>query len=370
MRRRSADYVIVGAGAAGCVLANRLSEDSSVSVLLIEAGHSDRHPLFHVPKGVPLLMARAKNLWAYGVTTTADVADQSRYWLRGKVLGGSTSVNGLMYVRGRAIDFDTLAEQAGPGWDWSHIGKAYAELEAHELGAAPNRGAAGPLRISLPGPDLLGPWHETVMAAGEEMGLARAEDTNQAEDAEIIGLGARTSYKGRRQSAAVAFLRPARRRRNLTIVTGALVDKVIFEDRSAVGVSFQRRGDQEIAHADREVILAAGAMASPGILERSGVGGHTHSARQPRRGREPARALGLDDAVAAEQSPIFGQSAASWAEVAWLDRPLSGHRKGCSGRSHLRCRGLAEEQARRQPDRHAIPSGAAQPGLRSNGEDD
>ncbi len=272
MRRRSADYVIVGAGAAGCVLANRLSEDPSVSVLLIEAGGSDRHPLFHVPKGVPLLMGRAKNLWAYGVAVMPAAAEASEFWLRGKVLGGSTSINGLMYVRGRAADFDGLADRAGSDWNWEHFAKAYAALESHELGAGPDRGGSGPLRISLPGPDIVRPWHETVIAAGEEMGLARVEDTNQSEDAEIIGLSARTSYHGRRQSAAVAFLRPVRRRPNLTIITGAVVDKVIFEGRCATGVSFERRGSRLTAHANREVILAAGAMASPGILERSGIG--------------------------------------------------------------------------------------------------
>lgn len=272
MAQQSFDYVIVGSGAAGCVLANRLSADPSVSVALIEAGGSDRFPLFGIPKAVPKLMNRPSNLWAYATEPEDATAGKVEYWLRGKVLGGSTSVNGLMYVRGQPADFDAIAELSSDDWNWEQIGPAYAAIEGHELGAAKDRGGDGPLRISLPGRDVRNAWHEAILAAGRNMGLPVKEDINQPDNDEGIGYNPRTVYKGRRQSAATAFLKPVLHRRHLTVITGATCDRVLFEAKRATGVAVNRKGRSETIAARREVIIAGGAMSSPGILERSGIG--------------------------------------------------------------------------------------------------
>lgn len=265
------DYVIVGAGAAGCVLAYRLSEDPAVKVALIEAGGSDRHPLYQVPKGVPLLMTRPASLWTYPTEPEDSNANKTEYWLRGRVLGGSTSVNGLMWVRGQPADFDAIAELSSDDWDWRHVGAAYAALERHELGAGQDRGGSGPLRISLPGRDVRMRWHDAVIAAGRSMGLLVKEDVNQPDNDQGVGYNPRTIWAGRRQSAASAFLRPARKRPNLTVITHATADRVLFDGARTTGVLCHKRG-RELTVNGAEVILCGGAMASPGILERSGIG--------------------------------------------------------------------------------------------------
>ena len=264
------DYVIVGAGAAGCVLAYRLSEDPAVRVVLIEAGPRDRHPFIFMPKGLAKVMQDPSHLWVYASTPEAATAGAPEVWVRGRVLGGSSSVNGMMYVRGQPSDFDAMAEDTSDDWSWKHIGAAYAALEAHELGEAPTRGAKGPLRVSMP--TLRDRLSEAMIAAGAGLGWPVKADVNAPDDGEGIGYAPRTIHKGRRQSAAEAFLRPAARRPNLTVLTDAMVDRVVFEGRRAVGVSVIRDGRTEVVRADREVILACGAMASPGVLERSGVG--------------------------------------------------------------------------------------------------
>lgn len=264
------DYVIVGAGAAGCVLAYRLSEDPSVRVALLEAGPADSHPFIHMPKGLAKVMQDPQHLWAYGTTPEAATGGGSETWVRGRVLGGSTSVNGMMYVRGQPADFDTLAELGGDDWSWRHIGQAYAALESHELGADATRGALGPLNVTLPTHrDAL---TEAMVQAGAAMGWPVKTDVNAPDDGEGIGYAPRTIHKGKRQSAAVAFLNPARSRPNLEIRTGVVVDRVVFEGRRATGVVGQSGGRPVELRARREVILAGGAMASPGVLERSGIG--------------------------------------------------------------------------------------------------
>ncbi|MBA2933824.1 GMC family oxidoreductase N-terminal domain-containing protein [Sphingomonas sp. CGMCC 1.13654] len=266
------DYVIVGAGAAGCVLAYRLSEDPSISVAVIEAGGRDTHPFFRVPKAVPKLMGRAANIWAYPTKAEPGTGNKVETWLRGRVVGGSTSINGLMYVRGQPADFDAIAELSSDDWNWRHIGAAYAALEGHELGAEGTRGGDGPLKLSLPGKDVRGPWHEAVIAAGHAMGLPVKEDVNVPDDDEGVGYNPRTVHKGRRVSAATAFLRPAERRRNVTVITDATVDRVVLEETKAVAIRYLKGGAAQEVRATRDIILAAGAMASPGILERSGIG--------------------------------------------------------------------------------------------------
>ena len=266
----SFDYVIVGAGAAGCVLAYRLSTDPKTSVCLIEAGPRDTHPFIAMPKGLAKVMSDPKHLWAYASEPDACTAGESEVWVRGRVLGGSSSVNGMMYVRGQPADFDAIAELSSDDWNWQHVGAAYAALENHELGAAETRGDRGPLRVTMP--TLRDPLSDAQIKAGESMGWPRKEDVNTPDNDDGIGYTPRTIAGGKRQSAAVAFLRPAERRANLTILTECTVDRVTFEGKRAIGVEFLRAGKRERVAIQREVIVCGGAMASPGILERSGIG--------------------------------------------------------------------------------------------------
>lgn len=264
------DYIICGAGPAGCVLAYRLSENPKVRVALIEAGPRDRHPFISMPKGLAKVMQDPKHLWVHMSEPEESTAGQSEAWVRGRVLGGSSSVNGMMYVRGQPADFDAIAERSSEDWSWPHIGNAYRALEDHELGADETRGNAGPLKISMPTQRL--PISDAQIAAGEAMGWARKADVNAPDDAVAIGYAPRTIYKGKRQSAAAAFLRPAEKRPNLAVFTERTVDRVLFEGTRAIGVEVLHNGIRETIGATHEVILCGGAMASPSILERSGIG--------------------------------------------------------------------------------------------------
>ncbi len=264
------DYIIAGSGAAGCVLAYRLSANPANRVLVLEAGPRDTHPLIHMPKGIAKVMADPKHIWAHESRPEASTANKAEYWARGKVLGGSTSINGMMYVRGMPADFDGIAELSSDDWGWEHIGKAYAALENHELGAAETRGASGPIHITLPThTDALS---EAQVAAGHALGWGAKRDMNEPDDAVSIGYAPRTVYKGKRESAAKAFLKPAMARPNLTVLTDAVVDKVLFDGQRAAGVRVVVAGTARDILTDGEVILCGGALASPAILERSGIG--------------------------------------------------------------------------------------------------
>ncbi|MFM6853083.1 MAG: GMC family oxidoreductase [Sphingopyxis sp.] len=264
------DYIIVGAGAAGCVLAYRLSQDPAVRVALIEAGPRDTHPFIAMPKGLAKVMQDPKHLWVHASTPEPATAGQVEHWVRGRVLGGSSAVNGMMYVRGQPADFAAIAELSSADWDWPHIEQAYCAMENHELGAAPYRGQGGPLNISMP--TMRDELSEAQIAAGVAMGWTRKQDVNQPDDDVGVGYAPRTIWKGKRQSAATAFLRPAQQRPNLTILTDCTVDHVLFDGTRATGIAMVRNGATEQVAANREVILCGGALASPALLERSGVG--------------------------------------------------------------------------------------------------
>lgn len=259
-----------GAGAAGCVLANRLSADPGIRVCLIEAGPRDTHPFIAMPKGLAKVMADPRHLWAYASRPDACTGGQSETWVRGRVLGGSSSVNGMMYVRGQPADFDAIAELTSSDWSWAHIGPAYAALENHELGQGEMRGTGGPLHVSMP--TTCDALSEAQISAGEALGLPRKVDVNSPDNGDGIGLTPRTIYKGKRQSAATAFLRPAEGRPNLTVLTEATVDRVVFAGRRARGVEFVKDGKRVMVPCHGEVIVCGGAMATPAILERSGIG--------------------------------------------------------------------------------------------------
>jgi choline dehydrogenase-like flavoprotein len=267
------DYVIVGAGAAGCVLAHRLSEDPAITVALLEAGGTDKHPFVQMPKGLAKVMADPSRTWMYQADPEKQNAfSKEEFWARGRLMGGSSSINGMMYVRGQPADFDEIAAQSSDDWSWQKIGAAYKALESHELGADATRGDKGPLHLTLA--DRRNALTEAMIEAGVAMGLKRKVDVNAPDGDPCVGYSSRTIWHGRRQSASVAFIDPIRQRPNLTVITNALADKVNFDGRrarSVVVVNGDTRQRSEIA-ARREIILAAGAMASPGILQRSGIG--------------------------------------------------------------------------------------------------
>jgi choline dehydrogenase len=264
------DYLIVGAGAAGCVLANRLSANPKTRVALLEAGPTDNHPFIHMPKGLAKVMSDPAHVWAYPSKPEAANAQTSEVWVRGRVLGGSSAVNGMMYVRGQPADYDTIAQSTSDDWSWEHIGPAYKALECHELGADETRGDKGPLHITVP--DTRDTLTDAMVGAGKTLGWSEKTDTNSPEEVEAIGYAPRTVYKGRRQSAATAFLHPIRDRSNLSIFTDSVADRIIFEGKRATGVAVLRAGKRETIQVRGEIILCGGAMASPGILERSGIG--------------------------------------------------------------------------------------------------
>jgi choline dehydrogenase-like flavoprotein len=257
------DYIIVGAGSAGCILAERLSSEPKNKILLLEAGPPDTSPFIHMPRGAAKLYGSTSHAWHFVTEPHDDIP--AEVWFRGKVLGGSSSINGMMYFRGQPQDYDGWEALGAKGWGWSDMGRAFRAIERHELGADNVRGGNGLLGVSVERDR--NPFAEAFIAAGEQMGLPRVEDINRPEQ-EGVGYAPRTVWKGRRQSTARTFLKEARKRPNLKIMTGVLVDKVLFEGRRAIGVA-TNRGE---FRAGGEVILSAGGLMSPQILHRSGIG--------------------------------------------------------------------------------------------------
>lgn len=282
------DYIIVGGGTAGCVLADRLSADPALSVLLVEAGEQDTNPLIAMPRGFAELLGDPSTAWHYP-TRPFGPAEQVEYWVRGKTLGGSSSVNGMVYNRGNRADYDAIAELGNPGWGWDEMLPVFKTIEDNQLGASELRGAGGPLHISTT--DGGDPLLEDVITAGTELGWQRARDLNES-DEERIGYTMATIRDGRRFSAANAFLHPITDRPNLTVALRTSVDRVVLEDGRAIGIRGRQDGHAVEYRATREVILSSGALATPKILQLSGIGD-----------REALRAAGVDLAV---DSPNVG----------------------------------------------------------------
>ena len=251
------DYVIVGGGTAGCVLANRLSASGAYRVLIIEAGPPDRYPWIHIPIGYAKTMFNPRYNWGFCTEPEPELNGRKLYWPRGKVLGGSSSINGLIYIRGQAQDYDNWAAEGNPGWAWKDVLPIFRKLEGNERGASQYHGGDGPLGCSdiHERPELM----EAIVRAGNDIGVPKTDDFNGPSQ-EGIGYYQLLTRNGRRSSTAVSYLKPARNRANLDVVTEAMVERVLFSGTQAIGVRYKRHGASLDVRANREVILCAGAV--------------------------------------------------------------------------------------------------------------
>lgn len=264
------DYIIIGGGSAGCVLANRLSADPDVSVLLLEAGSQDNWIWIHIPVGYLYCIGNPRTDWCFRTQAEPGLGGRDILYARGRVLGGSSSINAMIYMRGQARDYDEWARLSGDrSWSWHEVLPLFRKSEDHWRGASEFHGSGGELRVEQQRLrwDILDRFAE----AAEQTGIPRSEDFNTGDN---TGWGKFevTQRRGVRWSASRAFLRPARKRPNLRIVTGALVDRLRFETGRISGVEFQLDGTPHYAQARLETVLAAGSIGSPAILQRSGIG--------------------------------------------------------------------------------------------------
>ena len=263
------DYIIIGAGSAGCVLADRLSANGRHRVLLLEAGPSDNYLWIHIPIGYAKTMFHPVYNWGFHTEPQPHMKGRSVYWPRGRGLGGSSSINGLIYVRGQPQDYDHWAALGNRGWSWKETLPYFIRSEGNSRGASATHGADGPLACSDIGEkqELM----EAIIAGAEQLGIPRNDDFNDGEQ-EGAGYYQLFTRNGLRRSCAVAYLNPAKRRPNVRVETGAQASRILFEGTRAAGVRYWQNGVEREASAAREVILSAGSVQSPQVLQLSGVG--------------------------------------------------------------------------------------------------
>jgi choline dehydrogenase len=264
------DYVIVGAGTAGCVLANRLSADGKTTVLLLEAGGSDRTLWIQLPIGYGRTFFDPRVNWMYDTDPVPGLVGRSSYWPRGKVIGGSGSINAMVHVRGQPRDFDDWAASDNPGWGWNDVLPYFIKSEDHDHGASAWHGAGGPQHVT----DISARAHplcQTFIEAGKALGLPFTPDLNRP-DCEGVGIYQINTRGGRRASTANEYLRPALKRRTVCLRTKAHATRILFEGKRAVGVEYRCGGKLNQARVGREVILCGGAINSPQLLQLSGIG--------------------------------------------------------------------------------------------------
>lgn len=263
------DYIIVGAGSAGCVLANRLSADPSNRVCLLEAGRSDDSSLIRTPMGLVGLLSTRKYNWYFDTEPQAELGGRRLYWPRGKTVGGSSSINAMVYMRGHQADYDEWAAAGNAGWAYKDLLPIFMEHEHNERGASAHHATNGLLNVAdVRSPN---PLSHLFVEAAVQTGITRNMDFNGAQQ-EGAGPHQVTQKNGERWSSARAFLHPVMDRPNLTVLTGAHVTRILFSGRQAVGVEIERKGERQSIEAEREIVLSGGAINSPQLLLLSGVG--------------------------------------------------------------------------------------------------
>lgn len=263
------DFIIIGAGSAGCVVANRLSENPRHRVLLIEAGTHDRNPWLHIPVGYFKTMHNPKTDWCYVTEPDAGLNQRQLKWPRGKVLGGSSALNGLLYIRGQPEDYDAWAAAGNPGWAFADVLPLFIRAEDQQRGALPLHGIGGPQKVS--DIHLRRAITTAYIAAAQEAGIPTNDDFNGAHQ-EGVGYFQLTTYRGRRWSTATGYLKPARRRANLTVLTQAHVARLHCTERRVDAVECIIGQQRHVLRATKEIVLCAGAIGSPQILQLSGIG--------------------------------------------------------------------------------------------------